>query len=57
MKTCKKCQRIIVEDWENYKKENPEQRYLQCPYCFNLEEIGVKQSKLNVKEKRKGGKK
>ena len=52
MKSCKFCRRIIVEDWENYKKLNPQQAYLQCPYCHHLEEIGVKQSKLNGKEKK-----
>jgi len=51
MKSCKKCNRIITENFSQWKKDNPQQRYLQCPYCFNLEEIGVKQSKLGEKQK------
>jgi len=55
MKACKKCQRIITENFPRWKKDNPEQRYLQCPHCHDLEEIGVKQSKLGEKSV-KGGK-
>ncbi len=56
MKSCKKCKRIIIEDFPSWLKNNPQSAYLQCPYCNTLEEIGVIQTKLNGK-KSKGGNK
>lgn len=40
-KNCKnkKCNKIIVKDWEKYELENPEERWLQCPYCLEMEYI------------------
>ena len=38
-KKCKFCKRIIIENYEEWLEENKEQRYLQCSYCFELEEI------------------
>jgi DNA-directed RNA polymerase subunit RPC12/RpoP len=33
---CSKCGRIIVEDWDNYKKKYPEEKSIQCPYCGHI---------------------
>ena len=38
-KKCRKCKRIIVEDWLKWLKENKHQNYIQCCYCFHLEEL------------------
>ena len=38
-KVCKDCKRIIMEDFEKWLKENPQQEYIQCPLCFGLEKI------------------
>jgi DNA-directed RNA polymerase subunit RPC12/RpoP len=38
-KRCRKCGRIIIEDFEKYLEENKEQAWLQCPYCFYMERI------------------
>lgn len=40
-KRCEKCGRIIVEDFERYLEENPEQRWIQCPYCLEMEELNA----------------
>jgi len=56
MKTCQYCKRIIIEDFPKWIKENPNQEYLQCPYCHHLEKLGVAQETLNIqKEKKVGG--
>jgi hypothetical protein len=39
MKKCKYCNRIIVEDYNNWLEENPEAVYIQCPYCYEMERI------------------
>jgi DNA-directed RNA polymerase subunit RPC12/RpoP len=36
---CRKCKKIIIEDWEAWLKENQHQAYVQCPYCWHLEKI------------------
>lgn len=38
-KRCKYCKKIIVEDWEKWLIENPQQVYIQCNYCYELERI------------------
>ncbi len=38
-KKCKNCGKIIIEDWMKYLKENPNQVWLQCCYCFHMEKI------------------
>lgn len=39
MKTCLICKKIIVEDFEKWREENPESNYLECPYCNYREKI------------------
>lgn len=38
-KICRKCHKIIINDYEKWLEENKEQHWIQCPYCFELEEI------------------
>ena len=38
-KICRYCKRIIIEDFELWLEDNPEERYIQCPYCNKIEEI------------------
>lgn len=38
-KRCKKCRRVIIEEWEIYLINNPNQAWIQCPYCYAMEEI------------------
>jgi hypothetical protein len=38
-KKCENCKRVIVEDWKKYLEENPEEVWLQCPYCLHMEKI------------------
>ena len=38
-KRCAKCNKIIVENWEKWRIENEHSNFLQCPYCFELEEL------------------
>ena len=38
-KTCKNCGKEIIGDWKKWIEENPESRYIQCPYCYEMEEI------------------
>jgi len=38
-KRCKRCRKIVIEDWEEWLNKNLHQAYLQCPYCFYLEEL------------------
>ena len=34
-----KCKKIIIHDWEKYLEENPNEKWLQCPYCYVMEKI------------------
>jgi len=36
---CRECMKIVIEDFEKWLKENPETRYVQCPYCYGVAEI------------------
>lgn len=36
---CKRCKKIIIENWEEWIKENPEAEYYQCPYCACFNEV------------------
>jgi len=38
-KTCEKCKRVIIEDWEKYLEEYPEEHYIECPFCGFMESI------------------
>jgi len=38
-KVCKYCGRAIVEDFTKWLRENPQTKYMQCPYCFEMEKI------------------
>ncbi len=38
-KKCKKCQRVIIEDWLEYLKKYPNEHELECPYCGYVEKI------------------
>jgi len=38
-KRCVYCNNIIIKDWEKWLKENKHQHWLQCPYCFEMEEL------------------
>jgi len=38
-KICKQCGRIIIYEFEKWLKENKNQTYIQCPYCFYMEKI------------------
>jgi len=41
MKVCKRCKRIIINDFEEWLRKNPDAVYIQCPYfdCMELEKI------------------
>jgi hypothetical protein len=38
-KRCRFCERVIILDYLKYLEENPNQAWLQCPYCFRVEKI------------------
>jgi len=30
---CKKCNKVVIEDLEEYKRKYPNEKYVQCPHC------------------------
>ena len=38
-KKCKRCKKIIVDDFQRYLNENPNENEIQCPYCGFIEVI------------------
>ncbi|GBE19351.1 hypothetical protein BMS3Abin17_00074 [archaeon BMS3Abin17] len=38
-KTCQKCRKIIIEDWEKWLNLNKDEKYIECCYCGNVEVI------------------
>jgi hypothetical protein len=39
MKKCRYCKKIIVENFHKWLKENPKEKYIQCCYCGELEQV------------------
>lgn len=33
---CPVCNRIVIEDLEEYENKYPREKEVQCPYCYNL---------------------
>lgn len=37
-KRCRRCNNIIIKDWEKWLIENENQNYFQCPFCLEMQE-------------------
>ena len=33
---CKICKKMIIRDYDNWLKENSNEKWIQCPYCFRF---------------------
>jgi len=36
---CPSCNRVVIEELEDYKEKYPNEEEVQCPYCFELMRI------------------
>jgi len=36
---CPKCDKIVIENLEEYRKKYPKEKLIQCPYCLKFMEI------------------
>jgi len=40
-KYCKKCKKVIIEDWFLFITKEPIEKEIQCPYCGYVEKIDL----------------